>query len=254
MAHQPWWGARALTPGRAWVLELGALTLWVARGRREVRIGVVPGEDALSDRLSLDERDVDEMPPSAAVSRYPVAVDEVGLLPRCADRSVVVRTEVPINVLPGETVPVFVTTPAWVGVQLRGLIVAEIPTVRPSDTWYGPNPRQGSLCYASRSTARLDPARLEALPARVVTELVLSNVGRQPVPLDRVRVPVPALALYAGADGRLVTDRVLVVADDRDEARVEVAPRTGEQALSAPRRPDPEGMFMRALALVRGQA
>lgn len=175
--------------------------------------------------------------------------------PALADRPVIIRTEAPFTLLPGEEVRAYVSTPLWVEVHAdsgRPRMLCELPTLRPSDTWFGPNVREGLLCYASSTRLRLSVLGAAPPPGRAVTPLVLRNDWSDPMELVRVRLPVRSLRLFADPAGGLWTERV-TLRRTREEAEEEVvidgeAPResAGGQQVRAPREPRGHSFTLRA--------
>jgi len=49
--------------------------------------------------------------------------------------------EQPLGVPPGEQASVYVSSPLWVRIETGkpAKLLCELPTFRPSDTWFGPN-------------------------------------------------------------------------------------------------------------------
>ena len=144
------------------------------------------------------------------VARYSFEATEASLevRPALADRPVVVRPEEPLFVLSGETVTLFVSTPLWLQVFAGddAQLLTEIPSYRPSDSWFGPNTREGEICYA---TATLGRVRLESVPRRLhraITPVVIRNRSGESLPIDRIRIPVTYLSLFEDRSGYLWTE------------------------------------------------
>ena len=87
-------------------------------------------------------------------------------------------------------------------------MLLDVPSIRRSDTWFGSNTLEGELCYSTRSSARLNLDAIEPHPHRAVTPVEIRNEGANILPIERLRVPVQALSVYADAEGRLWTDAV----------------------------------------------
>jgi hypothetical protein len=101
----------------------------------------------------------------------------------------------------------------------------DVPTYRPSDTWFGPNTRVGELCYAARTSARLSLDQVVRRPGRAITELRLINDGHDALRIERVKVPVPHLGVFRSEDGVFWTERVdLHRKPDEAQATIEIVP------------------------------
>jgi hypothetical protein len=134
----------------------------------------------------------------------------------------------------------------------------DVPTYQPSDTWFGPSPRQGELCYASRTRARLRPGAEASWTARAHTELVIQNAGDDGLLVERVSVPMPRLSLYAGPGARLWTERLLVARHGAPAlAQVTIEPGVPAalpegQRVAGPRTQDTRNVFARAVNTLLG--
>lgn len=207
-----WWGVQEF-PAERWVQwQIGPLCLSLLRRQGEWRIAWRPAGEPLDPTCRRIDENVE--PPtqqSDDIRRY-IAHDNDGrleLTPRLADRPVVVNPEIPVFLPPGETTTVYVSTGAWLRLaQPDGPMLMEIPIYRPSDTWFGPNTREGEIAYASRTSARTNLNDLIILSHRVITPVRIENRGIDPLLVERLRIPVPALTLYEVAGQGLWTGTV----------------------------------------------
>lgn len=109
------------------------------------------------------------------------------------------------------------------------VLLKTLPAQRLSDTWFGPNTREGELCYSGRTHARHDPSDLPDRPHRAITPLTIHNRAASPLPIEKISLPVPWLALYGDQAGRLWTQAVTLSRDsETDLASVRIDSR--EQA------------------------
>ena len=161
-------------------------------------------------------------------------------------RSVVARPVDPLTVLPGDHATLFVSLPIWVQVRWPGVDepLLDVPTFRPSDTWFGPSLVDGEVCYATRTRARALLGEVAALPGRAISRLSIHNLSGAVLRLERVRLPVELLALHEDGRGQLWTDSLTYsvgeVALDADVKRHDgPAEEAGATSLVAPPRIDP---------------
>lgn len=215
---RPWWGDYSLPEGHhgmAW--RIGPLHLLARRWGREWRLAWRNEDDALDATLAFDSLpDVDDS--DCTVERY--AFRETGrglrLVPRVADRSVVVRPDIPLYIPAGESAEVFVSTSVWVEIHaldeagVCGKVLTALPAYRPSDSWFGPNTREGDLCYASRSLARLQLEDVVQRPHRILSPVTIWNRGEDHLLIERLNVPLPMLAVHASDRGQLWTQPVVI--------------------------------------------
>lgn len=115
---------------------------------------------------------------------------------RAADRPIVARPAMPLTILGGATTPLYVSSPAWVGVGANGSPFFEVPTTQPSSTWFGATPQAGVLAYANRTRARVRFDQVEPDPGRILTRVMLINTLPDPWAIERLEVPMTHLPLF----------------------------------------------------------
>jgi hypothetical protein len=145
--------------------------------------------------------------------------NQVTLLPMLADRPVVIRPRQPVFLLSGQTITLYLSTPVWLKIMVGDppVLLKELPLMRLSDTWFGPNTREGELCYAGRTQARHDPKELPDRPHRAITPLTIQNKAASPLPLEKISLPVPMLALYGDDAGKLWTQAVTLTREGQTD-------------------------------------
>lgn len=212
-----WWGSYsfALDQRRAWLL--GSLRLRITRHAGEWllchhRPAVQPDDE---QDWQLLEANVDlGAPLQQARYLFEHTSDTLALMPRLADRSVVVRPMRPIYIPAGQQGSLFVSTPLWVAGlspdQRQPLF--DLPVIRPNDTWFGADTLRGQLAYATPVFARTELAHLTPRAFRAVTPVHFHNASGIQRQLDRLNLPVPSLPLYySPAQGRFWTSQIEVV-------------------------------------------
>lgn len=255
-----WWDEYKVEPGRWSRWQVGPLELFARADAGEWLFAWRNGDDPVDGTLAT------EVPCTAEPdrdhynhARYVVAFEEaaLGLSPRQSDRAFVVRPELPLHLPAGEEATLYVSIPVWVSLSLPGLRhsdLFEIPSFRSTDTWFGQSTLEGELCYGSRTYARPDLSAIGDEPHRAIVPLRISNAGVDSLPIEQLRVPMPALSLYQGADERLWTDTVSLVRKEGRtsaelrvvaESRAETARRT---CIRPPRTPVEAGTVVRAFS------
>lgn len=209
-----WWGSYALDGERVSRWRIGPLTLWAQRLAGEWRLAWRSSGEALQDGVEFEEQAaVDDILALDNAARYAVSGDDgqLQLAAALADRTVVTRAEQPVNLLPGEDLYVYVSTPLWVRVLVGqpAQQLAEIPVLRLSDTWFGDSTMEGELGYSARTRIRLDLDNLLARPHRATTAVRVKNRAADVLTLERLKIPVMHLALCQAEDGRLWTHQVV---------------------------------------------
>jgi len=262
------WGQLAVPPGTCTRLELGPLSLRLCNLPKEWRVYSIQHRDYLIARFEThSEPDPLAEPEGWRVVRFAQTHEEGALTigPRLADRAIVARPAVPISLIGGDRITLYVSTPLWVALETAdtGRSLAEFASFRPSDTWFGPSPRTGELCYAVRTKARITLDETAHSPVRALTRITLHNQADAPVHIERISIPMDVLQLYIDADGHFWTSPIVFerLRDDQTTAengrlRVEATPpseATGPvQMVGRPRRALRTNVISRALDAVLG--
>jgi len=215
-----WWGNFQFEDDQAGRWKIGPSTLWIYRSARSWHLIHHESTEANDDAASVDpplpigetSLLLDDLPTEATVARYSFQETDrqISVIPALADRAVIVRPDVPLYILAGEEVTIYVSTPIWIRVEVgpEGRLLREFPSHRLSDTWFGPSTRDGELCYSVKTVGRL---RLENLPFRLhraVTPMQVLNRASDALHIDRVQLPVQYLSLHEGEGHFLWTESV----------------------------------------------
>ena len=226
-----WWGEYGIEAGTAARWRIGPLQLHIARTRSEWLIHALSSDDA-TDTASEQEVPTAAPPPEGAtVNRFVQRATgpRLVLSGRLADRPVVTKPVVPLSVPGGEEITLYVGSPVWVQIAFGEppRHALEVPSHRPSDTWAGPNTREGVACYASRTAAQVEFDACTIRPHRAVTEVQVRNLADDTLVIEQLQLPAPLLALYATGDGVLWTNSVTLTRDGREHAaRLEIGAAT----------------------------
>lgn len=236
-----WWGSFALKEGEVGCWHVGPTHFWLVHHESEWRLYYQPQPDPLEMRASvhvpLSEEEQKAFEEGAALETtslrfaQQVLKDDVTVLPALADRPMIVRPETPLSILPEQTVTLYVSTPLWVQFRVEGRLMTELPSLRPPDTWFGPSTREGELCYATRTNARLVLDHVPQRMNRAVTPLLVRNRGIDPLQLERVQLPVQHLTLYRSIYNFLWTSPVEVVREsDQQSVSIHIQPTPPPEA------------------------
>jgi hypothetical protein len=265
-SSSPWWGSYDIEEGTGGRWDVGPSTFWLYRTEREWRIVHRPSADPVTTDPMANRSDVTLPVPDEdmaailettddrfEITRYSFERTEsqIDVRPALADRPIVSRPEHPLHVPSGETVTLYLSTPLWMCIHLSesDRLLQEMPSHRMSDTWFGTSTREGELCYATRTTGRL---QLESLPRRLhraVTPLHIENAGEDSLLLERVQLPVRHLALYRTSRDLLWTQTVEMTRTEGSEgADIRIrrgSPKEVDEAdkIQDPRDPEKRGLF-----------
>ncbi|HEX5340113.1 MAG TPA: hypothetical protein VFX47_04475 [Gammaproteobacteria bacterium] len=257
--HPVWWGEFILPLQSMGRWHIGPLELWAQHLAGEWRLAWHSGEELMQAATSVElGLPIDRPNTDMQVCRFSFRDTDkpLRLVPALADRPVVVRPETPLFIPSGEEVTLFVSTTLWVTLYVgqHTPLLMEMPSLRPSDTWFGPDTRHGELCYASRTLAQLRMEDVVPRPHRAITPVQIRNHGHDTLLLERLSVPVPLLSLHKNKAGHLWTQSVLLERSRRDDnVRLQLgdARLPGDmtiQQVSAPRQLDDNSGVFRALS------
>lgn len=223
-----WWGDFSFKEGDRGFWRVGQLSLAVSRSRQEWRVQRHSQVDAHMDecRVSLPS---DESVSGDGVTEHRFTFgrtsETLSLTPRLADRPVVVSPESPFYVPANQEILLFCSTPMWLRLEVgkEKTVLEEFPMIRPPDTWFGSSTREGELCYATTTAARLRREDLRPRPHRALTELRIRNDAKDTLELEKVNLSVPLLSLYVTSEGAFWSDGVTLYrkADGTSELEID---------------------------------
>ena len=252
----PWWGPVVVPHGHAGRWQIGPLTLWVERLQGEWRIARSSSDDAGSARVEHEIGPAkDDLLSHESLSRFGLSGqnESIALVPALADRPVVSTPRRPFYIPAGEEVTIYVGTPLWIRLFVGETQLDEFAIHQPPDTWFGPSPQMGEVCYASRSFCRLQLEAVLTTPHRATTSVLIQNHASTSLYLDQVKLPVPYLSLYSDPDTAdlWTNDVVLQRVEDQELAPLQVrdgAPASLLRAreVCAPRRQASGNVMIRA--------
>ncbi len=233
MSERPvgWWGDFTLPADRALFWRIGPLHVWIVRAGNEWRVTTETNGDVLATDLVVADAASREPGDAASCTRlgFGRSRDRIHLRPRTADRPVVVRADMPLVVPPREDLSLYISTPVWLELSESesSPVLHALPTYRLSDTWFGSSTRVGQLCYSSKVRLELEPTGELHRPHRAVSMVRIRNRLPSALSLERLKLPVPLLSVYADGDGRLWTESLTL---DRDEDSPHAAVRVASGA------------------------
>lgn len=259
------WGRFSIPKHSSRQWKIGPLLLRIEHQPHEWRISQVRSDDphdaSIEVGVGVGANDT-PLADSALLHRFALQEtrDQVELLPALADRPVIIRPDTPFHLLSGEEVTLYVSTPVWVRVSVTdpARLLLDVPTFRPSDTWLGPNTREGELCYAGRTAARMRLQDVPSLPSRALTAFVLRNRAKDALLVDRLNLPVPLLSVYADERNQLWTQGVALEREEEGllgaiKLDAEAPPEAKGAVQLVPARRHPERhLLLRAIGALLG--
>ncbi|WP_086198289.1 hypothetical protein [Acinetobacter sp. ANC 4169] len=233
-----WWGEYQfeLNQPKAW--QFGSLLFRLTRGLQEWRLEYHRPQVQYDYEQKWHEIEDPNFafPQPVKIERYMFKTTQhkIQLMPRLADRSVVIKPVDPIYIPAGQRGTLYISTPLWIAGFVEGQKdpLFDIPVILPKDTWFGPNHRHGEICYATAVDGRTELHQLKPRAFRAVTPIEFHNTSHQQLRFDRMNVPVSALPLfYSESTGRLWTSQIKVLHEGLDKPpRIRIENRTPPHA------------------------
>jgi hypothetical protein len=220
---QKWWGEVTLELNQTAFWSLGDRQFIIQRHAAEWQTWDVVADEPLevdSLHFGLDRNTT--LPDNSLLERHLFKATDPTLYiaPALADRPVTTRPATSLNILPGESTRLFVSTPLWFQIYAlpEKVCFFDKPFWRPSDSWFGPSTIEGELCYSKHTDARLQLDLLERRVHRAITPVNVFNHSDQALVIDRFNLPVPMLRLFADDSGHLWTEAMTVTREQEDDA------------------------------------
>lgn len=252
-----WWADFTFQSGMARCWQIASLQLWLQRLEHEWRLAFrEEPENTALDIISNGE-EVPGFPENEVTQErylFRSTPKVLRVIPALAPRPVVVRPVTPLRIPSEESVSLYVITPLWMQLQSgkQGKVFRELAVVRPSDTWFGANTREGELCYAARTPGQLDLAEVHPKQHQAITCVKIHNQSDDMLEFDRVNLPVTYLSLYNDTQNHLWTQNIsLVRREEADLAELDIeesAPAHIHDArrISGPRETADKGLLVSA--------
>ena len=262
-AGSTWWGEQRLAAGESAVWRIGPLLLGVLRGKCEWQVAY-DWDLALEESQEWELHRGEELPEAAAnQERFVVGEtgDRIRLQPVLADRAVISCPRVPIHLLPERQITLYVGSPVWVRIEAGSppVTLLELPSQRPSDTWFGGSTREGMLCYATKTRGLLNLEKLPVVPRVAVTPVHIDNQAPDALRLEKLKLPVPLLSLFCASDARLWTEGVVLTRSEESEmASLDIRSGpppevAGAELLSSAREAAESNLLIRAFSSLFGE-
>jgi hypothetical protein len=211
-----WWGTFSFEENQALFWEIGPLLLGIERQKHEWRIA----SNSSNNQEKFDVQVAVEESPGFSKKNLEFrrfvstrTQPNITLTPILADRSQVSRAEIPFYISPDERTTIYVSSPLWVKIEVGAnqVTLDDIPTMRLSDTWHGPNTREGELCYASRTFCRTNLGEITMRANRALTPVIIYNHDKSPLLIEQLSIPLPFLSVFADPiTGALWTEEIVI--------------------------------------------
>ena len=233
-----WWGEHHFELNRPKAWQFGSLLFRLTRGLQEWRLEYHRPTVQYDYEQQWHQINDPEFgfPQPIKIERYMFknTQETIQIMPRLADRSVVIKPVDPIYIPAGQRGTLYISTPLWIAGFVEGQKdpLFDIPAILPKDTWFGPNKRMGEICYATAVDGRTELHQLKVRAFRAITSIEFHNTSHHQLRFDRMNVPIPALPLfYSESTGRLWTSQIKVLHEGSDKPpRIRIENRTPPHA------------------------
>jgi len=198
------WDSNEIEVKKDYHWKIGSLDLWVKKADDEWLIAYTQVIEDLDNKKSIIAKP-QKKPEGLGWNRFVIVV------PVLQDRAIVVGSETPVKILPGNKALFFMSIPIWVHVYVgenKKVMLTEIPTIVLSNTWFG-DPMTGELGYSLSTNARRSIKELRISPQRAVCPVWVKNDTPSQLDFQRLSVHVEHLRVYRGSK-RLWTNEVQV--------------------------------------------
>lgn len=229
MTHNLWQETISFELQTTYKLSVGALELYVnlLENEWQFRHCYVTEDETKTERkiqLSpLKKMSRDELEPMRFIHSH--NHDKLQFRPRLANKSIVAKPYMPVFLPSEQTVTVYISTPVWLAIFLddQKQPLLEVPTFKLSDTWFGPKPHIGELCYSSRFSGRIDLSALPKRASRIITPVKITNNGADNLKLEKISIPCDYLAVYLNENNELWTPTLSILREvDKNKTQVTI--------------------------------
>ncbi|WP_339723642.1 hypothetical protein [uncultured Paraglaciecola sp.] len=207
-----WWGEVSLALDEVKVWGLGKRMIAIQRLPKEWVIWNKESDSESTSQITVKSLKTANTFSDPPYSRHLVnqTTDTINISPMLADRPIVARPATSLNILPGEHIELYISSPLWFLMKLKNKTspIVDIPFLRPSDSWFGPSTMEGELCYAKYTDARVNLLQIEKRGHRAITPVLIKNQHTETLVIERINLPAPFLALYADENQDFWTQEV----------------------------------------------
>lgn len=207
-----WWGSIDFELNECKCWQVGERFIAVQRKEKEWRVWNVQTKEETSDPLLLANPSNRDFLQTPATQRFLVnqTQSSISVMPRLADRAMVIRPGSTLSVLPGENTELYVSTQLWLGFSLKdnSPSMYDVPLWLPSDSWFGESNMLGEVCYAKYSEANVELSSLKKRSHRVFSGINIINEHDQTLHIHRIKMPMPLLDLYVDEQAQFWTDSI----------------------------------------------
>ncbi len=246
------WPKITLTEGEVQRHRFGPLTIFLKKLLNEIWVASSRDEKRKGEPEALPEK------PEWVRMALPGEFSEYRFTPVLPDKPVVINTEHSYRFMSTTRTKVYSRIPVFARItpaSREDLIIAEIPTVVLSETWFGTF-TEGELSYALSSTARRILTEDLMEPHLVVCPMVIWNDSTDELKFEKLCLRVDRLSIFS-KENAFWSDETLITYNGKDSdtdmemARMIPAEAAGGALVSKPRSPVKKSMGLRTFKLLK---
>ena len=198
-----WWGEFEIKNHQCIQWKIGFLSLFWLRKDQELRVAYHTPVEESDEGAQVIRDSTEPFPDEYQRFVFGTGPERLKLMPILPVKSIIFSPEKALYLAPREKLRLYLSAPIWLRISTGEpeLELLQIPSIALSETWFGNNHREGEVCYAAQTRARLNIDNLSQKAYRATTAVTIFNNTAGILPFDRIRIPFQYLALYFGGDG-----------------------------------------------------
>lgn len=242
-------------------LRFGPLDLYIEKIDNEIRVLWMTSNDWMDSSFHYQFPFTGIQPDTLLSEKrfaYSKRAPSLIVAPCLGEKAFVVKPDTTFMVLPGEKAKIYLSTPMSIRLSDADSrqIIDEIPVLNRVKTWFGETPTSGHLCFFTRIHAALKEKNLPFRPHRAMTHLYVENSSKQPIPIEKLKIPVNYLTLYQDNRGLFVTSSLSIRIDDNEHIKdlkifIPKASDNEYTVIQSPREKIPKTLFKSATEIMR---
>lgn len=199
IGYEKLWKPHPIKKEQTLELGLGSLHLWIHRDLQEWQIAYENDKET-GERFFFSIADEAD-PADHDWTRWILddGIQSVHFRPQLPDRPLIVRPEMPVCLMPKQSVQFFVGIPIWLAITFgsRHEKAIEVPSMTLSNSWFG-QLSEGELCYAVKTTAKLHQESLLPSMQHVIFPIEIRNLSNENLKFERLCLRPQYLNIFQG--------------------------------------------------------
>ncbi|MEM7645921.1 MAG: DUF432 domain-containing protein [Pseudomonadota bacterium] len=240
-------------------LRFGPLDLYIENSHNEIRLRWMTSNDWMDSSFRHEFPFEGKFPQNLLTEKRFAFSNQrpvIKISPCLGERAFVVKPDKTFMVLPGESAKIFMSTPMNLRLHdvLADRVIDEVPVLNRVKTWFGESPTDGELCFFTRIHAALIEENLPFRPHRALTQLIVENSSKRPLPIKQLKIPVNYLRLFQNEKGVFVTSSLSFRLTDGDQLKdLQILPPSDEKPhpVHEPREMIPKMFFKSVTEIMR---